>query len=178
MDAAVTDALERGGVIDITTLGAKTGKPHRVEINFHHFDGNYYITGQHGRKRDWLANMKANPKFTVHLKHGLIAEVPAEAKEIVDKDRRAEVLYRILTESWGNVPAKGRSTGPYRKASTPNPSGFSITFAARTWNADISLFARRRHSTGCGESRRTSTRSMDGLRHGRPLLFLPMKSLQ
>ena len=106
MDEAVTDALERGGVIDITTLGAKSGKPHRIEINFHHFDGSYYITGQLGRKRDWLANMKANPKFTVHLKHGLIADVPAEAEEITTDDQRADVLYRILTESWGNVPAK------------------------------------------------------------------------
>ena len=100
------DALERGGVIDITTLGAKTGKPHRVEINFHHFDGNYYITGQPGHKRDWLANMKANPKFTVHFKDGFIADVPAEAEEIGADDQRADVLYRILTESWGNVPAK------------------------------------------------------------------------
>ena len=106
MDEAVTDALERGGVIDITTLGAKSGKPHRIEINVHHFDGSYYITGQLGRKCDWLANMKANPKFTVHLKHGLIADVPAEAEEITTDDQRADVLYRILTESWGNVPAK------------------------------------------------------------------------
>ena len=112
VDAAVEKALERGGVIDITTLGAKSGKAHRIEINFHHFDGSYYITGQRGRKRDWLANMKANPSFTVHLKHGLIADVPAEAKEIVDEDQRAEVLYRILTESWGNVPAKAEHILP------------------------------------------------------------------
>ena len=112
MDAAVTKALVRGGVIDITTLGAKTGKPHRVEINFHHFDGSYYITGQPGHKRDWLANMKANPKFTIHLKHGVIADVPAEAEEIVADDQRADVLYRILTEGWGNVPAKAEHILP------------------------------------------------------------------
>ena len=112
MDAAVTEALERGGVIDITTLGAKTGKPHRVEINFHHFDGSYYIPGQPGHKRDWLANMKANPKFPIHLKHGVIADLPAEAEEIAADDQRADVLYRILTESWGNVPAKAEHILP------------------------------------------------------------------
>jgi deazaflavin-dependent oxidoreductase (nitroreductase family) len=112
MDTAVEKALERGGVIDITTFGAKTGKPHRIEINFHHFDGSYYITGQLGRKRDWLANMKTNPSFTVHLKHGLTADLAAEAEEITTEDARADVLYRILTESWGNVPAKAEHILP------------------------------------------------------------------
>jgi len=112
MDAAVTEALDRGGVIDITTLGAKTGKPHRVEINFHHFDGSYYITGQPGHKRDWLANMKANPKFTIHLKHGLTADVAAEAEEVTNEDQRAKVVYRILTESWDNEPAKAEHILP------------------------------------------------------------------
>lgn len=112
MDTAVNDALNRGGVIDITTLGARSGTERRIEINFHHLDGSYYITGQPGRKRDWLANMKANPKFTVHLKHGLTAEIVAEAEEITDEDQRAEVLYRILTESWGNAPAKAEHILP------------------------------------------------------------------
>jgi deazaflavin-dependent oxidoreductase (nitroreductase family) len=112
MDAAVKDSLDRGGVIDITTFGAKTGKPRRIEINFHHLTGNYYITGQPGRKRDWLANLKANPSFTVHLKHGVTADVEAEAELITDEDQRADVLYRILTESWDNVPAKAEHILP------------------------------------------------------------------
>ncbi len=112
MDPAVENALNRGGVIDIATLGARTGKPHRIEVNFHHFDGSYYITGQPGRKRDWLANMKAKPSFTIHLKHGVTADVPAEAEEITNNDQRADVLYRILTESWGNEPAKAEHILP------------------------------------------------------------------
>ena len=112
MDTTVENALQRGGVIDITTFGAKTGTARRIEINFHHFDGSYYITGQPGRKRDWLANLKTNPKFTVHLKHGLTADISAEAEEITGEERRAEVLYRILTESWNNVPAKAEHILP------------------------------------------------------------------
>jgi deazaflavin-dependent oxidoreductase (nitroreductase family) len=112
MDPAVEKALNRGGVIDITTFGARTGKPRRIEINFHPLDGNYYITGQPGRKRDWLANMKANPSFTVHLKDGVTTDLPAEAKEVTTEDQRADVLYRILTESWGNVPAKAEHILP------------------------------------------------------------------
>ena len=112
MDIAVKNALDSGGVIDITTLGARSGTQHRIEINFHHLDGSYYITGQPGRRRDWLANMKVNPKFTVHLKRGLTADVSAEAEEITNQDQRAKVLYRILTESWGNEPAKAEHTLP------------------------------------------------------------------
>lgn len=106
METAVKSALDRGGVVDITTLGAKSGMDRRIEINFITLDGNHYITGNPGRKRDWLANMKANPEFTIHLVHGLSADLQAEATEITSQEERADVLYRILTESWGNPTAK------------------------------------------------------------------------
>jgi deazaflavin-dependent oxidoreductase (nitroreductase family) len=112
MDTSVKNALDRGGVVDITTVGARTGTHRRIEINFIHLDGSYYITGKPGFKRDWLANMKANPNFTVHLKHGLTADVSAEAEEITNEDQRSEVLYRILTESWGNEPDKAKHILP------------------------------------------------------------------
>lgn len=105
-------ALDDGGVIDITTLGAKNGTPHRIEIVFHQFGQRYYITGKPGFKRDWLANMNAHPEFTIHLKRGLTADVSARAKEITDEDQRATVLYRILTESWGNEPDKAQHILP------------------------------------------------------------------
>lgn len=112
MDAAATDALARGGVIDITTVGAKTGSHRRIEIVFHQFDGNYYITGRPGFKRDWLANLIANPQFTLHLKGASGADVSATAREITDADQRAAVLYRILTDSWDNEPAKAEHILP------------------------------------------------------------------
>lgn len=112
MDMTTKNALERGGVIDITTIGARSGSQRRIEIVFHHLDGSYYITGKPGYKRDWLANMSANPEFTVHLKRGLTADVSAKAEEITDEDERARVLYQILTESWGNEPSKARHILP------------------------------------------------------------------
>ena len=119
METTIKDALHRGGVIDITTRGAKTGLERRIEINFTHLDGNYYITGRPGRKRDWLANLKANPDFTVHLKHDVSADVPATAQLITDGDHRADVLYRILTEDWGNEPAKADHILPRWVESAP-----------------------------------------------------------
>ena len=70
-------------MVDITTIGRTTGLPRRIEIYFHHFDGEYLITGRPGRRRrDWLANMVANPAFTLHLKRGVSADLPATAVEI------------------------------------------------------------------------------------------------
>ncbi len=38
-------ALAQDRIIDITTIGRKTGAPRRIEIWFHRVDGRYYITG-------------------------------------------------------------------------------------------------------------------------------------
>ena len=119
MDKATIDALSRGGVVDITTVGAKTGADRRIEIVFHQFDGNYYITGKPGFKRDWLANLIAHQEFTVHLRDVADTDVAAMATEITDEELRAAVLYRILTESWDNEPAKAEHILPRWVADAP-----------------------------------------------------------
>lgn len=35
MDDSIRRALMRGGVIDITTVGRRSGRPRRIEIVFH-----------------------------------------------------------------------------------------------------------------------------------------------
>ena len=112
MDIETTTALEAGGLCDITTVGARSGRPRRIEIVFHHFDGQYFITGRPGAKRDWLANLTANPEFTLHLKGVREVDLDAKAEVIADDEARAEVLYRILTESWGNEPSKANHILP------------------------------------------------------------------
>ena len=106
MHDVLLDAFVRGGVIDITTTGAKTGRPRRIEINFLALDGRYFITGRPGRKRDWLANLTAESAFDVHVKGQTEADIPATARVVDDPAERAEVLYRILVDGWGNEPAK------------------------------------------------------------------------
>lgn len=119
MNNQIAAALERGGIVDITTVGAKTGTDRRIEIAFHHLDGRFYITGRPGSKRDWLANLKANPGFTLHLKREVVADLDAEASEITDEEERKAVLYRILTESWNNEPAKAEHILPRWVAGAP-----------------------------------------------------------
>jgi hypothetical protein len=100
MDAMVKAALDRGGIVDITTTGARSGLARRIEIYLHHFDGRYYITGRPGRPRDWLANLIVNPHFTIHLKGGIEADVPAVAAEITDPAERERVIYQARRISW------------------------------------------------------------------------------
>jgi deazaflavin-dependent oxidoreductase (nitroreductase family) len=94
MDEQVKQALERGGIIDITTRGRKTGQPRRKEIRFHNIDGQLYITGTPG-PRDWYANLLAQPEFTFHLKQSVRADLPARATPILDKALRRTIIAAI-----------------------------------------------------------------------------------
>ena len=107
-----SESIDQSGVIDITTVGAKSGKERRIEINFVQLGGRYFITGRPGRKRDWQANLKANPDFTVHLKGDSKADIPALARLVTEPDERADVLYRILTDGWGNEHSKAEHILP------------------------------------------------------------------
>jgi len=96
MDPAIRHQFDHGHVIDITTNGRRTGRPRRLEIVFHNFDGRIYISGMpHSRRRSWLANIEADPRVTVHLKGAVTADVPATAREITDPVERREVLERV-----------------------------------------------------------------------------------
>jgi deazaflavin-dependent oxidoreductase (nitroreductase family) len=97
--SAVARALDVGPhssraerTIDITTTGRRSGLPRRVEVWFHQVDGRWYITGMPVR-RSWYANVRANPRFTFHLKHGIHADLPATATPVDEPTRR-----RVMTE--------------------------------------------------------------------------------
>jgi len=92
-DDRVRGALARGGTIDITTIGRKSGKPRRLEIVFHNIDGRIYISGTPTpNRRSWLANLEANPRFTFHLKGAVRADLPARARIIEDEAERRRIL--------------------------------------------------------------------------------------
>jgi len=79
--------------IDITTTGRRSGEPRRIEIVFYRFDDDIYLSGiPDSKTRDWLANLTAQPSFTFHLKHGVVADLPATATVIVDPAERRRVL--------------------------------------------------------------------------------------
>ena len=94
-------ALSRGGTIDITTIGRQSGEPRRIEIVFHRIDGRIWISGiPSPRKRAWLANLEAEPRFTFHLKGpAVVADLPATARIVTDPDERRHILERVA-QAW------------------------------------------------------------------------------
>jgi deazaflavin-dependent oxidoreductase (nitroreductase family) len=78
---------------DITTIGRRSGEPRRIEIVFYRFEDSIYLSGIPGpRPRSWLLNVTAEPRFIFHLKHGVVADLPAVAIVITDPAERRRVL--------------------------------------------------------------------------------------
>jgi deazaflavin-dependent oxidoreductase (nitroreductase family) len=95
IDERLRDALARDRTIDVTTVGRRSGKPRRIEIWFHNVSGRVYISGLPGR-RDWYANLLAEPGFVFHLKETVEADIPARARPVTDRTERETVLRDLL----------------------------------------------------------------------------------
>jgi deazaflavin-dependent oxidoreductase (nitroreductase family) len=96
---AIREALAQGGLVDITTTGRRSGQERRIEIAFFNFDGKVYISGLPG-ERGWYANLLHDPRFTIHLKGQVTADVSARAVPVTDAPTRRAVMTRI-TRQWG-----------------------------------------------------------------------------
>jgi deazaflavin-dependent oxidoreductase (nitroreductase family) len=90
--------LPSSQVIDMTTTGRHSGQPRRIEIVLHNFDGRLYVTGMPNpsRTRAWLLNLADDPRFTVHLKGSVVADLAATARIIVDDAERRAVFARVV----------------------------------------------------------------------------------
>jgi deazaflavin-dependent oxidoreductase (nitroreductase family) len=97
VDDKVREAVSRPmTVVDISTTGRKSGQERRIEIVLHNIGGRLYISGQPSRtRRSWLANLDANSEFTLHLKRGAKADLPATAREITDPAERRQILEQV-----------------------------------------------------------------------------------
>jgi deazaflavin-dependent oxidoreductase (nitroreductase family) len=101
LDDAVRRELDRGQVIDITTIGRRTGEPRRIEIVFHVIDGRVWISGMPRKEpRAWLVNLQADPHLTLHLKERVVADLPATARIVDDPDERRHILASVAA-NWG-----------------------------------------------------------------------------
>lgn len=101
---AIRKALEIGPgstawerTVDITTIGAKTGRPRRLEIWFHRVEGRWYLSSIPAT-RAWYANLLVNPRFTFHLKHGVVANLPATALSITDPDAKRPIFAAMVDD--------------------------------------------------------------------------------
>lgn len=63
---------------------------------FHNIGGRLYLSGMPSRRRrNWLANLEANPRLTFHLKGAVRADLPAQARVITDDAERRAVLAHV-----------------------------------------------------------------------------------
>ncbi len=102
MDDRIRRALSRGHLIDLTTTGRKSGQSRRIELVFHPIDGHLYISGMPGFPRSWLANIKADPDVTFHLKGPVKADLPATAHEITEPAERRRIMEQVAA-NWGRT---------------------------------------------------------------------------
>ncbi len=85
--------------VDITTTGRRSGEPRRIETVFYRFEDSIYLSGLPGeRPRAWLLNLAAEPHFIFHLKHGVVADLPATATVITDPAERRRVLAQFVED--------------------------------------------------------------------------------
>ena len=90
-----SSASER--TVDITTIGAKTGRERRIEIWFYRVDGEIYLTTTPA-SRGWYANLLRTPRFTFHLKNSVRADLPATATPVLDRDERRRIFEAIIAD--------------------------------------------------------------------------------
>lgn len=106
-----SSAWER--TIEITTRGARSGLPRRIEIWLYRVGDTNYLTGMPGRTPDWYRNLEANPEFTLHLKHGVRADLKARATGVKDVTDKTRVFSDIIADL--NQPSNpGRISTPTR----------------------------------------------------------------
>ena len=98
LDRNVRDALSMDMVVDITTIGRRTGDPRRIEIWCHLMDGHLYLAASPG-PRSWYANLYANPEVILHLKDDVKADIPVRARPITSETERRDVFTRLSEQS-------------------------------------------------------------------------------
>ena len=106
MDDAARSALAltpastaRERTVDITTIGRRSGLPRRLEIWIYRAGDKNYLTGTPGRTQDWYRNIVDNARFTVHLKNGVTADLPATGIPITDDEERRRVFTSVVAAS-------------------------------------------------------------------------------
>lgn len=66
---------------------------------FYRLNDDFYLSGIPApTTRNWLANLVAHPRFTLHLKHGVAADLPATAIVITDPAERRSVLAELVDQ--------------------------------------------------------------------------------
>jgi deazaflavin-dependent oxidoreductase (nitroreductase family) len=97
----------------LTTVGRRTGRPHRIEIWFAVENGSLYLLSGGRDRSHWVRNLQANPRVTVELggetRAGIARAIGANTAE----DRRArELLVEKYRSADDDLAEWGRASLP------------------------------------------------------------------
>lgn len=96
----------------LTTIGRRTGAPHRIEIWFGVHEGQLYLLSGGRERSDWVRNLRANPAVTVKLGDETRSGVARIILPGTEEDRRARTLLVEKYRKDGNLDAWGRTSLP------------------------------------------------------------------
>ena len=91
--------------IDLTTIGRRSGRAHRIEIWFGLLDDVVYLISGNGPGADWYRNALAAGSATIHVAG---SDVPVAASDVTDADERRRVGDLMGAKySWDGDPSIG-----------------------------------------------------------------------
>lgn len=120
-DPQIRDALAldfsssaRERTVDISTLGRRSGQWRRIETWLYRAgEHNYLSSIPRSTPPAWYLNLVAEPRFTLHLKHGVHADLAASATPVTDEAERRRI-FRIFVEDFNQPHNPARIAQPTR----------------------------------------------------------------
>lgn len=94
----------------LTTIGRRTGQPHRIEIWFGEHEGRVYLLSGGRDRSDWVRNVRANGNVTVELGGEARAGVARVVDPGTDEDTRARELLVDKYREGDNLDEWGRTS--------------------------------------------------------------------
>ena len=91
---------------DITTIGRRSGRPHRIEIWFAVEASRLYLISGNGPGADWFRNLGAEPSVTVEL-GGEVRRGQARVVTDADERRRLGEVLGAKYPAWQGDPTIG-----------------------------------------------------------------------
>ena len=94
--------------IRTTMIRRRSGTARTVETTFVWDGSDRIVLSGYPGKRDWVANMAANPQVTVHTVEGdVLYDIPGAARVLRNRDERVPHLLRFI-EHWVRRPGYAR----------------------------------------------------------------------
>ena len=96
MDEQTRNALINDAVVDITTMGRRSGQS-AAHRDMGPLSGQTRCTSQvRPGRRGWYANLLASPDFTLHIKQSFQRDIPAKATPVTAETQRRAVFNAMM----------------------------------------------------------------------------------